>query len=142
MFVLSGRVNEKGSHMLSIDAIEGMRALAGSDYSWSSSRGGHRPTAKVREPLRSDLYSRQGGVCPVCGDMMGDDVSDREFNHVVSAGPDKRGYFPLNVFVGHPACNTMCERVHGEVIPLEGFKRPDLIPAEWTPFPILKACNV
>lgn len=123
--------------MLTQEVIEGFVALAGDDFSYAGVRGGHRPTSKVREPLRLDLFSRQGGLCPVCGDGMADTVEDREFNHVVSAGPDKRGYFPGNVFVGHPACNTRCERVHGEVIPLDAL-RADLIPMEWTPFPILK----
>lgn len=129
--------------MLTAADIDRFTEQAGPGFTWEESRGGHRPTAKVREPLRQDIATRQGGICPVHGG----EIVDGEFNHVVAQGGAingkkvRRGYFPLNLFVGCATCNIHCERTYGRVIPLTAFQRPDVIPAEWTPFPVLKAAS-
>lgn len=120
--------------MITQDMISAFADMAGADFSWSGTRGGHRPTAKLREPMRADWLTRQGGICPVCGDP----VVNGETNHVVSQGPSKRGYFPGNVFNGCASCNTRCEREYGAIIPVIAFARPDVIPMEWTPKPVLR----
>jgi hypothetical protein len=120
--------------------IERFRAMAGEDYSLPV-KGTSRPGSDVRTKLRDDLLNRQGGICPVCGD----EVRHAEFNHVVARGDAKnpKGFTPGNVFAGCAGCNTDCKNTYGDgdnggVIPFERFARPDLIPTEWTPFPVLR----
>lgn len=131
--------------MLTDIIVQSFAAMAGDDFTWSGVKGGHRPTSQVRRPLVADLLARQGGICPVCGE----EAIRPEFNHVVAAGPSRRGFHPLNVFAGCHACNarTAPQWDNGElvagvaVLPVSHFSRPDVIPSEWTPFPILKAQN-
>lgn len=133
--------------MLTSQDIAEMVERAGEAFTWEGDKGGHRFTARVRQPMRLDIAQRQGGICPVCGTGMDMDnlPDDGEFNHVVAQGGTlngrkvRRGYHPRNLFIGHPACNTDCERRYGRVIPVTGFKRPDVITEEFTPIPVLKA---
>lgn len=119
--------------------------LAGPDRMWDEVTGCHRPPSDVRRALRADIAERQGGVCPVCGNA----IEFGQFNHVVSRGPKVKGFIPGVVFVGCAPCNLRCAYLYGEVtddgrvvdggvIPFDGLARPDVIPTEWTPFPILR----
>jgi 5-methylcytosine-specific restriction endonuclease McrA len=113
--------------------------MAGDGFAWAGVKGTSRPASDVRTKLRDDLLNRQGGICPVCGD----DVTHAEFNHVVARGPKVKGFVAGNVFAGCASCNTDCKNEYGDgtdggVIPLERFARPDVIPTEWTPFPVLR----
>lgn len=116
--------------------MRGFVALAGDDFSWSSSRGGHRPTGKggFRAILRADLAARQGWLCPQCGESLDETA---EFCHLVARGSGKRGWFPRNIMVGHSVCNEV-QKSRGEVVNPADMARPDLVPDEWTPFPVLK----
>ncbi len=120
--------------------------LAGPDYTYPGVSGSSRPPASYRKALRADLLARQGGICPVCGD----EAEAAQFNHVVSRGPGVLGFMPLNVFAGCAVCNLRCavrfgtvddegRVLDGGIIPLSAFARPDLIPGEWAPVPMLKA---
>lgn len=123
--------------------------LAGPSYDWSGATGGGRFSSsrqgvrKFRDIVRAMLHDLQGGVCPMCGGTMNRDnlPTDGEFNHGVSQGPGKRGYFPGNVFLGHPACNTRAEREVGPVIRPADMVRPDVVATEWIPFPVLLAAH-
>jgi hypothetical protein len=122
--------------------------IAGPDYTYPGVRGSSRPGSDVRTELRADLVERQGNLCPVCGDAL----RFAQFNHVVSRGNKVKGglgHMPENLFAGCATCNLDCALRFGEVtedgmvkdggvIPFEHFARPDLIPSEWTPFPILR----
>lgn len=125
--------------------IDGFVALAGEGFAWEGVRGSSRPASDVRRKLRDDLWMRQGKVCPVCGN--GDNGDALEFNHVVARGPKVKGFLPGNVFTGHGACNARTKPLYDErgnlisgveVLTLDYFTRADLIPTEWTPFPILR----
>ena len=127
------------------DDVRGFVALAGTGFSWEGVRGSSRPASDVRTALREDLWARQGEVCPVCGE--GDNGIALEFNHVVARGPKVKGFLPGNVFAGHSSCNARTKPIYDnegnlisgiEVLCVEHFKRADVIPVEWTPFPILR----
>jgi hypothetical protein len=131
--------------MLTQAVIDNFVDLAGDDRMWEGVKGSHRPGSDVRRQLRDDLIERQGNTCPVCGWTL----RFPQFNHVVSRGPAVKGFLPLNVFAGCATCNLDCALTYGEVdednnvidggvIPIERFARPELIPSEWTPFPVLR----
>ena len=116
--------------------MEGFAALAGEDLSWTMSKGGHRPTGAkgFRAALREDIAVRQGGICPECGEPLDETA---EFCHLVARGKGLRGWFPRNIMVGHALCNE-AQKIRGAVVHPDTLARPDLVPDEWTPFPILK----
>lgn len=134
--------------MLTPTMVDAFKALAGDDYMWTGVRGCHRPPATVRRALRLDLIARQGGICPQCGNALDDTA---EFCHVVSRGPAVKGWIPGCIFAGHVACNASTKPIHDNdgnvlsgvaVLTVDMFARPDLVPDEWTPFPILRNRNV
>lgn len=125
--------------------VEGFVTLAGDGFMWAGVRGSSRPPSTVRRALRDDLWARQGEVCAVCG--KGDNGDALEFNHVVSRGPGVKGFIRGNVFTGHGSCNARTKPLYDEngtlisgveVLTSAYLKRMDVIPTEWTPFPILK----
>jgi hypothetical protein len=121
-------------------------ALAGPGYEWAGVKGCSRPASDVRKALRDDLAARQGGICPQCGDAL---RGNYEFCHLVARGPKVKGFVEGNIFAGHPACNASTKPLYdneGNLLPggIEALEpsdlaRPDLVPTEWTPFPILRA---
>jgi hypothetical protein len=120
--------------------------LAGPTFAWSGVPGCSRPASDVRKALRADLRERQGGICPQCGDDVAENVA--EFCHVVARGPKVKGFIPGNVFAGHSWCNASTKPLYDdegtlirgiEVLTPDMFARPDLVPDEWTPFPVLRA---
>lgn len=119
--------------------------LAGPAFLWDGVRGCSRPASDVRKALRSDLWARQGGICPQCGDAVAE--ADAEFLHLVARGPKVKGFIPGNVMAGHRTCNastapewdTEGHLIRGvPVLTPDMLARPDLVPAEWTPFPVLR----
>ena len=122
---------------------------AGPKFTYPGIVGGSRPPSTYRKELREDLIARQGGLCPVCGN----ELEFPQFNHVVSRGNAVKGglgHYVHNLFAGCATCNLECAYMFGDVsedgmvrdggvIPFEHFARPDLIPSEWTPPPVLKA---
>lgn len=132
--------------------------LAGDGFMWEGVRGSHRPPSSVRRALRDDLANRQGGICPVGGEMLpgfsateGNNwTAGVEFNHVVARGPMVKGFVVGNVFAGCAAHNAMTKPIYDEngnlisgieILRVSHFARPDVIPTEWTPFPTLRAAN-
>lgn len=131
--------------MLSDKAIERFAALAGPTFAWDGVPGCSRPAADVRKALRADLLNRQGGICPQCGNELLS--TSAEFCHVVARGPKVKGFLPGNVFAGHASCNASTKPlyddegnlIHGiEVLTSANLRRMDLVPTEWTPFPVLR----
>ena len=125
--------------------IERFVALAGPTFSWDGVPGCSRPASDVRKALRADLLARQGGICPQCGTDLPDAVA--EFCHIVARGPKVKGFLPGNVFAGHASCNASTKPlyddrgnlIHGvEVLTEAHMARLDLVPTEWTPFPVLR----
>lgn len=132
--------------MLTNEMVSAFVALAGDGFAWEGVRGSSRPASDVRTALRVDLLERQGGVCPVCG-TTGTARGAWEFNHVVARGPLVKGFIRGNVFAGHSSCNSLTKPIYNEngalisgieVLWVEHFARPDVIPTDWTPFPILR----
>lgn len=126
--------------------VAGFVALAGDGFAWAGVRGSSRPPASVRRALRDDLTARQGGICPVHGGALGERGAV-EFNHVVARGPLVKGFVAGNVFAGCAGCNSLTKPIYDEsgallsgveVLTEEFFARADLIPLEWTPFPVLR----
>jgi len=120
-------------------------ALAGDGFAWAGVRGSSRPASDVRKALRDDLWERQGRVCAACG--MGDTGDALEFNHVVSRGPAVKGFVAGNIFTGHATCNARTKPLYDtdgslmsgvEVLTSEHLTRMDVVPTDWTPFPILR----
>jgi hypothetical protein len=123
--------------------IERFVDMAGDGFAWAGVKGTSRPASDVRTKLRDDLAHRQGGICPVCGGG----IVNAEFNHVVARGPKVKGFTPGNVFAGCASCNASTKPLYDErgnlisgveILTLDHFKRADLIPTEWTPFPVLR----
>lgn len=139
---------QKGKAMRGITNVDVQRFkdLAGSDLLYVGVKGSSRFGNDIRTKRRTDLLERQDGICPVCGES-GTERGAWEFNHVVARGPKKLGFMPGNIFAGHSSCNakTKPTYVDGvlvagvEVLWVEHFARPDLIPTEWTPAPVLRA---
>jgi hypothetical protein len=121
--------------MLTDSIIAENVALAGPDFTWAGVSGTSRVPNTVRKELRADLAARQGFICFVCGDTLD---GSAEFNHIVSRGPGNKGWRVGNIAIGHSACNTRCKDA-GPVVTLAQIARPDVVPMEWTPFPVLKA---
>lgn len=126
---------------------ERFTAMAGADFAWRNGPFNRnepaRPPSNVRKALRDDLLRRQGGICPQCGKP----AVNAEFCHLVARGPDTRGFVRGNIFAGCSSCNaktkpewnTEGNLVRGiAVLTPSDLERPDLVPNEWTPFPILK----
>lgn len=129
--------------MYTIEAMQAFVALAGPRFTWAGVRGCSRPAADVRKALRADLESRQGGICPVCGGP----IRNAEFNHLVARGPEVKGFLPGNIFAGCSSCNAATKPLYDnegnlisgiEVLTPDMLARPDLVPSEWTPFPVLR----
>jgi hypothetical protein len=123
--------------------VEAFYALAGDALRWDGVKGCSRPGSDVRRALRADLAARQGNICPVCGNAL----RRPEFNHVVARGPMVRGFLPGNVFAGCHDCNARTAPEYTddgtlvagvECLTEDYFARADLIPQEWTPFPVLR----
>lgn len=138
----------KGNVMLTDDMIATFVALAGEGFAWEGVRGCSRPASDVRTALRADLWERQGGICAACG--KGDNGTPLEFNHIVARGPKVKGFLPGNIFTGHATCNAATKPLYDErgtlisgveVLTIAGgfLVRPDVVPMEWTPFPILRS---
>jgi len=131
--------------MLTQSVIDAFAALAGDDLSWPV-KGSSRPGADVRTRLRDDILARQGGICAQCGGDLSPEVA--EFCHIVARGPKVKGFLPGNIFAGHPSCNASTKPVYDEsgalirgieALPITLLARPDVVPMEWTPFPVLRA---
>lgn len=125
--------------------VQGFVALAGEGFLWADVSGTSRPPSNVRGSLRDDLWARQGGICAACGE--GDNGIPLEFNHVVSRGPKVKGFVRGNIFAGHSSCNARTKPLYNdegalisgvEVLDSQYLKRMDVVPTEWTPFPILR----
>lgn len=127
-------------------------AMAGPDFAWRNGPFNKnepaRPSSKVRKALRDDLAARQGYICPQCGHALNRDGMGTEFCHIVARGPEQRGFVRGGIFSGHSACNASTKPqfdadgnlVSGiAVLTPDMFARPDLVPNEWTPFPVLAA---
>ena len=132
-----GLPNREGI-MLTQSVIDGNVALAGPTFEWAGVSGTSRPASDVRTPLRLDLIARQDGICFACGAMLD---GTAEFCHIVSRGPGGssggKGWKVGNIAVGHAACN-LAQKENGPVVNLSDMARPDVVPMEWTPFPILR----
>ena len=142
--------------MLTQTMIDYFAALAGPLFLWDSvpkrspMGPNERPDSGWRIPLRMDLVARQGGICPVCGNALPGDGSIGgivEFNHVVARGPHIRGFIKGNIFAGCAPCNSATKPLYDndgmlisgrEILDIDYFARPDLIPLDWTPTPILR----
>lgn len=144
--------------MLTDSMVAGFVALAGPDFTWAGVRGCSRPASDVRKALRADLANRQGGICPVGGEPLpgwsanasNDWLPGVEFNHIVARGPLVKGFIIGNIFAGCASHNAMTKPLYNdngelisgvEVITPDMLARPDLIPMEWTPFPILRSAS-
>lgn len=142
--------------MLTDSLVDSFVALAGPDFSWEAARGDHRPPSTWRAELRRDLYSRQSGLCPQCGDALPSPDSDAwesetDTAHVVARGGSgvRRGFLPGNLYAAHRACNGRTAPrweilggvrtlVQGKpVLRVSDFARPDLVPTEWTAKPVM-----
>lgn len=120
--------------MITASDVDRFTAMAGPDFLWAGVRGSSRPASDVRTALREDLKARQGGLCFACGEALGD---EGEFCHIVSRGPKRLGWMPGNIGIGHAVCNER-QKLSGEIVPVSDMVRPDVVPTEWTPFPILR----
>jgi hypothetical protein len=118
--------------------------LAGPGFAWDGVKGSSRPASDVRSKLRDDLLNRQGGICPQCGKV----PATVEFCHLVARGPKIKGFIAGNVFAGCASCNASTKPLYDdngtlifgiEILTPDMLARPDLVPDEWTPFPVLRA---
>lgn len=129
--------------MYTIETMHALVDMAGEGFTWAGVRGCSRPASDVRRALRDDLLARQGGICCACGR----EAVNAEFNHIVARGPQVKGFVVGNIFAGCASCNAATKPLYDErgnlisgieVLTPDMLARPDLVPAEWTPFPILR----
>ena len=122
----------------SIERLAGAIAInvarAGADFTWEGVKRTSYPGSDVRNGVRLSLFEQADGMCAYCGDSLGHVWEDWHIGHIVSAhGRKGHGYVmggdAVNVFAQHAACNYDAEHVHGFVIPVEAFARPDRLPS-------------
>lgn len=95
-------------------------SLAGPDYMWTASTGGHRKATRhpstgenVRAGLKRFIAEYAGYRCVACGDAVALDAG--EVAHIVSRGPNRRGFLPSNLFWSCSACNAQ-QKVAGPIV--------------------------
>lgn len=121
--------------MLTDALVSSLVSLAGPDFLYTGVRGCGRPSAKgmgkgsPRVGLRAYLWSAQGGLCVHCGEAVA--LEDAHTAHVVSRGPEVRGFLPGNLMVTHGKCNAEQRDEIGPVVKPEHLARPDLVVTEW-----------
>jgi len=119
--------------MLTDTFIATLADMAGDDFTYPGVTGDSRlPTryGKAGNPrigLRLWLAVEQGGICPACGDALDESA---EYFHIVSRGPQVRGFIPGNVIVAHSVCNTRAKD-RGPIVWTADLARPDLVPLTW-----------
>jgi hypothetical protein len=136
--------------------VSALKDMAGDDFAWPA-KGGSRPPSKYagvsqfRDVFREYLADCQGRVCPVCATSLDTPETDpeyrgaTEFNHLVAAGEDKRGYYAGNVFAGHSSCNarTKPQFSKGRLIAgkailwASDLKCPTLVPTSWLSWTVI-----
>lgn len=122
--------------MLTRSIIAQHVAWAGVDYMWNGGpRPGHRLSAAPRRGLRQWLWEFSGGLCVFCDDEV--PFEEFEMCHIVSRGPEKRGWLPGNIATGCAHCN-ITQAFLGPIVEFDSIKRPDLIPTEWPSTPFLR----
>jgi hypothetical protein len=116
---------------------------AGADFTWMNAPGSMRPASDPRRGVRFELFNGQGGICPQCGESLGDYTSGYTLHvsHLVSRGNVKtsaegKGWMPGNLALQHPACNTR-QQANGPVVNPSDMVRPDLVVMEWSSRPAL-----
>lgn len=103
-------------------------ALAGTDFSWSAGSKG-RPQGG-QAALLGWLLARQDGICAACGET--DETGDVwQVCHIVSGGPNRRGYIAGNVYAGHQTCNDADRDHYGAIVPLSSLVRVDVVPTTY-----------
>ena len=103
-------------------------AMAGDDFAWCSGSKG-RPQGG-QAALLAWLMAQQGDVCAACGE--GNEVGDVwQVCHIVSGGPNRRGYIAGNVYAGHQTCNDADRDVYGAIVPLTSLVRADVVPVTY-----------
>lgn len=118
--------------MFTAELIMRLAHMAGVDYLWEGVKG-YRLSSDPRAGLRLWLATVQNDTCAFCGDALG---VDWELCHIVSGGPNKKGWLPGNIAAGCNVCNDIDAKAHA-VIPFHTINRPELIPSEWPDITIL-----
>lgn len=103
-------------------------AMAGDDFAWEAGSKG-RPQGG-QAALLAWLMAQQDGICAACGE--GNESGDVwQVCHIVSGGPNRRGYIAANVYGGHQTCNDADRDVFGAIVPLTSLVRADLVPTTY-----------
>lgn len=112
--------------MLTRDRVTELVDMAGADYSWPVV-GVHRLSSDARAGLRAWLGEVQNGVCAFCDEPLNEGW---DICHIVSGGPQRKGWAEGNLAAGCRECNLLDAR-NGMVVAYETIIRRDLIPATW-----------
>lgn len=132
--------------MLTVETIVYMTRLAGADFRWTATddvRGGkgYRLSSLPRLGLRLWLAQQADYRCVFCGHptpvfdpITGESIG--ELCHIVSRGPDKRGWLAGNIGWGCSGCNDW-QALRGPVVEFVGIAHPERIPTEWPSIPTL-----
>lgn len=106
---------------------------AGTDLMWNNGPLGKfgplvgaRPNSANRRGLQEFLTESQDGICAFCGEDGADEMC-----HIVASGPERRGFVPGNIAMGHYACNRDQVTRYGAIVPMAGIARPDIVPTVW-----------
>lgn len=145
------------THASLADAIAANMVLAGPDFQWDDEDVKYsrpRSAGGAFAGLRQWLLEQQGGRCPVCTGAL---VGEKEVGHVVAARDlakvlrarydesvdvsGHRGFTAGNMYLTHRDCNILHALDFGAVVPVEGFRMPELIPLTYPTRKEMIACG-
>lgn len=111
--------------MLTMAMHRYLQTMAGSGYEWTD-QPSSRPSSLARVGLADFLKTYSGSLCAMCGTF----AERGEIAHVVSCGPNKKGFYPGNLAWCCEDCNDIDAELW-KVIPYDKIRHPELIPATW-----------